>query len=143
MNARQLDLIIYTSAVALAAGVFLPLTRLPLVGDVTYFRIAELEAGLVIVLCFLTGALLVGGRAKLTLIPALGIWVTLFYPAIEQFVRAGNSRLADAVTDRAGRIMAEFAADLFMNIAEFSWGGLLFVIALVSLTLSALVRCFR
>ena len=39
--------------------------------------------------------------------------------------------------------MIDFSTDLFMNIAEFHWGGLVFLVSLLVFTLAALLYLVR
>ena len=143
MNSRAIDLAIYLSAVTLAVGVFLPLAALPVIGDVSYHDIADIESYLVAGLAALAPLFLLIGKPGLTTLPMLGIWTTLLYPAIETQLRQDNSNLLSQALDRSQRIMNEFAVDLFTNISDFSWGGFVLLAGLIGLTLSTLIRLFR
>lgn len=142
MTTKQLDLTIYLAAAALAISVFLPLTRLPVIGEVSYYTIASLESYLIVACSIAAGALIIGGSPRLTILSAVGTWIILLFPAIEQLLKQDSSLLS-SVRDRASSAATEFAADLFMNVAEFSWGGLLFLISLMVFSVTSLWRCFR
>ena len=143
MNNRTLHLVIYLAAVTLAAGLFLPLAQLPVIGIVSYFSIAEYESYFILVMAGLVPALLITGKEKLCFVPALGAWCSLLYPAIENQLQSGDANLLSQALGQSQRIMQEYAIDLLTNITELSWGGLLMLAGLVVLTLASLVRIFR
>ena len=124
-------------------SVFLPLARLPVVGDVSYHRIAELESYLVVLFSLTATILLFTGRTRYLFVSVVGVWGTLLYPALEKIARPAQEGFLAGVKDKAAGMMRDFAADLFLNVVEFSWGGYIFLLALVSLTLSAVFRSFK
>ncbi len=142
MNNKELDVAVYATGLLLAISVLLPITSLPIVGDVSYFRIAENEAYIVIGCCLVTPVLLLLDKSKLMILPPLGVWVTLLYPAIEEMLK-GDKGLFAQVTGQSQRILREFASDLFLNVTEFSWGGYVFLAALAGFTITCVIRTFR
>ena len=48
MSNKHIEIGIYISTTLLAVGVFLPLTSLPVIGDVSYNRVAEVESYIVV-----------------------------------------------------------------------------------------------
>ena len=142
MNNKQLDVWVYLTGILVAFSVLLPLASLPVIGEVSYRLIAEREANIVIAFCLLTPVLLLLGKSRLVIIPLTCMWITLLFPAIKQFIKSDEGFLPQA-TGQTSRIMQEFSADLFMNVAEFSWGGYLFLTALLGFTITCLLRAFR
>ncbi len=39
--------------------------------------------------------------------------------------------------------MQDFAADLFLNVAEFSWGGFVLLVGLLAFTVTCILRSFK
>lgn len=142
MNNKQLDVGVYLTGLLVAFSVLLPLTSLPVLGEVHYYLIAEREAQIVVALCLATPILLLLGNTRMVILPPIGVWVTLLFPAIEQLLKKDEGFFAQA-TGQANRIMQEFAADLFMNVTEFSWGGYVFLAALIGFTITCVMRTFR
>ena len=142
MNNKQLDVWVYLTGILVAFSVWLPLASLPVIGEVSYHLIAEREANIVIAFCLFTPVLLLLGKSRLVILPLTCIWVTLIFPAIKQFIKSDEGFLSKA-TGQANRIMQEFSADLFMDVAEFSWGGYVFLAALVGFTITCVLRAFR
>lgn len=140
---NKIDLAVYVTALALAVSVFLPLTHIPIVGDVSYHRVAEVEAYIVVFFCVSSIGLLVAGMPKLTVLAPIGVWITLFFPAIRNAMDTDDGGLFADVTDRATGIMQEFAADLFLNVAEFGWGGYVYLIALITFTAACSLRLIK
>jgi hypothetical protein len=142
MNNKQLDVWVYLTGILVAFSVWLPLASLPVIGEVSYHLIAEREANIVIAFCLFTPVLLLLGKSRLVILPLTCMWITLIFPAIKQFIKSDEGFLSQA-TGQANRIMQEFSADLFINVAEFSWGGYVFLAALVGFTITCVLRAFR
>jgi len=142
MNNKQLDVGVYLTGLLVAFSVLLPLTSLPILGEVSYYLIAERESHIVIAFCLATPLLLLLGNTRMVILPPIGVWITLLFPAIKDLLKQDEGFFAQA-TGQANRIMQEFAADLFMNVTEFSWGGYVFLAALAGFTLTCMMRAFR
>ena len=142
MNNKQLDVGVYLTGILVAFSVLLPITSLPVLGEASYYLIAEREAQIVIAFCLATPILLLLGNTRMVILPPIGVWVTLLFPAIEQLLKKDEGLFAQA-TEQANRIMQDFAADLFMNVTEFSWGGYVFLAALAGFTITCMMRTFR
>ena len=142
MNNKKLDVWVYLTGILVAFSVLLPITSLPVMGEVSYLQVAEREANIIIALCLVNPIFLLLGKSRLVILPLTGVWVTLLFPAIKQLLKrheGGGSQ----VTGQVNRITQEFAADLFMNVAEFSWGVYVFLVALVGFTITCALRAFR
>lgn len=142
-NNRSLESKIYISAILLAVGVFLPLTRLPLYGDVSYHDIAEVESYMVIFFAISAPLLLSSRKYRSVIFAPIGAWVTLLFPAIKNRLEPKDNSLLGKFGESASSTMNDFAADIFQNIADFSWGGFVFLLGLVLFTLSCLFRALK
>ena len=143
MKKNKLNIAIYLSAILLMVGVFLPLANLPIYGDITYNRIAEIESYLVIFFTLSAPVLLFLGKPKLVLLSPISVWAVLLFPALKNIFKAEEERGFFAeLGDKATSVMQDFAADLFLNITDFSWGGYVFLLGLVVFTFSCCVRSF-
>jgi len=143
MTRHQLQLLIYLSALALAAGVFLPLTSFPVYGEVSYYRVAKVEAWLVVILALSGPAMMLTGRKRLSILGCIGVWLVLLYPALRDLLNERNRGAIRRLGDGMTQAMADFSADLFLNITEFEWGGLLLIVALLVFSASSIVYQFR
>lgn len=143
MKPKHIDSAVYCSAMLVATGVFLPLTSLPVIGDVSYNRIAEIESYIVVSLAISTPLLMLAEKARMILLTVTGIWLTLLFPAIERLMQSDGGGPLSKVMNKTHSAMQDFAADLFLHITDFSWGGYLLLIGLLSLTVSGLMRSFR
>ena len=143
MNNKILEIIIYVSAALTALGVFLPITSLPIYGEVSYHRIANMEAYLVIVFCFLAPLLNLIAKPRLALLAPLGVWLTLLFPAIEAQFKRDDSGFIGKLGSKATSAMQDFAVDLFLNIVEFSWGGYVFLAGILLFTIASLLRAIK
>lgn len=142
MNNQQLDVWVYVSGIMVAFSVLLPIASLPVLGEVSYHLIAEFEANIVIACCLIVPIFLLLGKSRLVILPLIGVWATLLFPAIQQLLKSDEGFFSQA-TGQANRITQEFAADLFMNVTEFSWGGYVFLAALAGFTIVCTLRVFR
>ncbi len=142
MIKKYVDMAIFISGAALAAAVFFPLTTLPVFGDVTYYRIAEIESYAVVTFALSALLLLALKKPRLTIVPAAGVWIALLSPTIQRSFDAGNDGVLAKIGRSAANAMREFAADLFVNVADFSWGGFVFLAALAAFTVSCTIRSF-
>jgi CBS-domain-containing membrane protein len=140
---NQLQLTIYVSALLLAMGVFLPLTSLPVAGDVSYYRIARVESWLVVVFALLAPALILGGKTRWAVLAPVGVWAVLLFPAIRSTFESANDTALSRLGNQVTSAMVDFSADLFLNIADFEWGGLVFILALFFFTLSGIIYRFK
>lgn len=139
MTRYRLQLMIYLSALLLALGVFLPLTSMPVIGEVSYFRAANVEACLVVIFALCAPALMLSGKQRLCLLPVIGVWGVLLFPALRDALRSRNASSLQQLGNGVSSAMSDFTADLFLNIADFHWGGLVFLLALLAFTLSSVL----
>lgn len=143
MSKKQLEYAIYFSAIMLAIGVFLPLTKLPFYGHVSYNRIAGFESYLIILFAISAPVLLFINKPALVKFSAAGIWVTLLIPMLKGLFKSNDSSFFGKISASASSAMQNFAADFFMNIADFHWGGFVFLAGLLIFTVSCLLRSLQ
>jgi hypothetical protein len=143
MTRKQLDLAVYFTAVVLAISVFLPLSSLPVIGDVTYNRIADIESYIVITFCVAAVGLLLAGKAKSVVLTAVGVWATFLFPAIRNALQSDDDGFLSRATNQASGKLREFAGDLFLHITDFSWGGYILLVALVGFTIAGVLRTLK
>jgi len=139
MTKHQLQMAIYLFALLLSVSVTLPLTSFPVYGEVSYYRIAQLEAWLVIAFSLSAPALILGGKGKWSMLSPLGVWLVLFFPALRSYFESSSSTVLGRLGDDISTAMVDFTADFFLNITEFHWGGLVFLFALMLFTVSNLL----
>lgn len=142
MNNKELDVWVYLTGILVAFSVLLPITSLPVMGEVSYLQVAEREANIIIAFCLVNPLFLLLGKSRLVILPLIGVWVALLFPAIKQLLKRDEGVFSQA-TGQVNRITQEFSADLFMNVTEFSWGGYVFLVALVGFTITCVLRAFR
>ena len=140
MSTRSLQLAITLSAAMVAIGVFLPLTSLPVYGDVNYNGIAGMESYIVIAFALSAPILLFLGKSRFALVSAIGIWLTLLFPAIRGLFTSRDQGILGDLVDSAAGVMQDFAADLFLTVAEFAWGGIIFLLGLLVLSVSCAMQ---
>ncbi len=134
MPKHKLQFFIYLSAILLSGSVFLPLASFPVYGDASYYRIAEVEAWLVIVLTMAAPGFILYGRKRLAILSPIGVWGVLLYPTLRSSFESTNSSVLNQLGNSVTSAMSDFAANLFFNISDYHWGGFVFLFALVSFT---------
>lgn len=140
----DLSMAVYVSAVMLALGMFLPLTNIPVYGDVSYHRIAKVEAYLVLVFALAAPVMLFLKQTKRLFFAPVGVWIVLLFPAIKSALTPRSSKgMFSGITDGASGVMGEFAARLFLNIANFEWGGLIFIAGLLVFTVACVLAALK
>jgi hypothetical protein len=139
LGKNKLQLLIYLSAILLSAGVFLPLASFPVYGEANYYRIAEIEAWLVIVFALTGPALILGGREKFTILSPIAVWTVLLYPALRSYFESTNDTVLKQLGNQLSSAMVDFASNLFLNIGDFHWGGYFFLTALIVFSFSNVI----
>jgi len=134
MSKHKLQFFIYLSAILLSGSVFLPLASFPVYGDASYYRIAEVEAWLVIVFTMAAPGFILYGLQKLAILSPIGVWGVLFYPTLRSSIESTNSSVLNQLGNSITSAMSDFSANLFFNISDYHWGGFVFLFALVSFT---------
>ncbi len=141
MRRSDVDMTIYISAIAVAVGVFLPLTRLPFYGIVSYNRIAEVESLLVMVFAISAPSLLLLKKKQYLLYPPLAIWLTLLYPTIlGRLTAKKGGNFFDRIGMHASSTLDDFKTDLLLNVSDFRWGGLILLLGLLAFTAGCVLR---
>ena len=128
---KLLPNLLYLATLMLAVGVFLPLTRFAVIGEVSYFDITQFEAYLVIALAIAAPVLVMLKLVRLLWLPVIGVWITLFLPWVKEFLNASDESFMGQLSNKAASLKNEFAADLFLNISEYIWGGYIFMTGLI------------
>jgi hypothetical protein len=143
MTKDDVQLTVYGSALVLAASVFAPLARLPVVGEVSYHQVATVEAWVICAVAIGTPALMLSSRHRYLLLPPLLVWGTLFFPNLRQRFFALDNNVLEQGGEATARAIADFGAGLFSHILEFRWGGYLMLAALVAFTVYCGVLFFK
>lgn len=143
MCKKIIELAIYISSILLAASVFLPLTKLPIYGVVTYHRIFVNGSYLVILFAISALVLLLIRKYKYLILLPVAVWITLLFPALKSLTKSGNTGFYGRIGKSISSAMSDFAGHLFLNIADFSWGGYIFLISLLVFTVSCIFRSLK
>lgn len=134
MTKRWLENGLYAGAFLLAVGVFLPFTRMAVIGNVSYHQMAEFEAYLVIA-CAAAGIVLSFVKlSKLVPFTVLGVWVAIFLPWLQQLINAQDKSLLGQLSYQANAAMNDFAKSILWNIDAYQWGGFVFLTGLALFT---------
>ena len=143
MTKKNLELAVYLSAILLAIGVFLPLTKLPIYGDVSYNKISSIESYLVVLLALSGPTFIFLDKIKLLKFSPICAWLVLLFPAIKSLFKSGDSSFFGEAVSEASSVIQEFAGNLFLNIFDFGWGGFIFLIGLIVFSISSVIRSVK
>lgn len=138
--------ITYIGTFLFVLGVFLPLASLPVIGDISYYRLDNASAIIAVLLAASAPVLIIMKKAALTFVSAIAVWVVLLWPALKNIGGGGSDDSGGLLGDLMGKAtdpLADFAGDLFMNINEFSWGGFIFLIGLLVLTAGCVMTTLK
>ena len=135
----------YLGTLLFIIGVFLPLASLPVVGDISYYRLDSTSAIIVVLLAAAGPGMIFLKKEMFTFASALAVWIVMLWPALKNMGGSsddGGSMFGDLV-GKATDPLKNFASDLFMNINDFSWGGFIFLIGLLIMTIGAFMTTMK
>ena len=136
--------LVFLGALLFIIGVFLPLASIPVVGDISYYRVDNMSAIIVVLLAAAAPILIIMNKEKLTALSPIAVWVVLLWPALKNM--GGGSDDGGMLGDLMGKAtdpLADFAGKLFTNINDFSWGGFIFLIGLLVLTAGGVMTSLK
>lgn len=143
MSQKKLELAVFISASMLAIGVFLPLTELPVYGGVSYHDLLAIEPYLVVLAALSGPAFIFLDKSKWLKFSPLAAWLVLLFPAIKSLFKSSDEGFFSETISKASSVMQDYAADLFLNVFSFSWGGFVFMIGLIVFSVSSVMRSIR
>ncbi|HEY8201057.1 MAG TPA: hypothetical protein VII47_06865 [Actinomycetota bacterium] len=128
-------------AVVLALGVFAPIVRLPLVGDVNYFSNGNGEGAVVLVLAVAAGALVLTERYRLVLVPAGLSLGMIVYRYVDIQRQLHDARVA---LERVGNLLEGLGGSrglggLAVKAVQFQWGWVVLLAGVALLGVAALM----
>jgi hypothetical protein len=134
----------YVGAVLFIIGTFMPLVKLPAIGDVSYYRADSTYAIIVVVLAALVPLLILMKKMTHTFLAAAAIWVVLLWPVLKNMGGEGDdSGFFSDLMSQAKDPLKQFASELFTHIDEFNFGGFMFLGGLVILTVGSLLTTLK
>ncbi len=133
----------YLGALLFIVGVYAPLATIPVYGDVTYYRVANVEAILVTLFAIAGPAMIFLRKEPLAFVSAVGAWGVLLFPALKGMFEKEDTSMLGKLAKKASDPLAEFAGDLFLKIDNFSWGGYILLLGLIMLTVGAVMTTLQ
>ena len=73
----------YLGALLFIAGAFLPLASIPVVGDISYYRVDNMSAIIAVLLAAAAPVLIIMKKEKLTVLSPIAVWIVLLWPALK------------------------------------------------------------
>ena len=120
-------LVLYLSALGTAFGVFLPLRTLQVFGQISYYDVMPDESHILMAFALLAPALMIIEQRVMTVFCALGVWGTLFYPAVRHMMKPRDNSLLGDLKRKLSESVQDYAFDLFRDYADLDWGGYVFL----------------
>lgn len=145
MPNNKIHQITIIGALLFIIGVFLPLASIPVVGDISYHRVDNVSAIICVILAAAAAGCIFAKKELFSGGAAIAVWIVLLWPAIKN-IGGGSGDDGGMLGDLMGKAtdpLADFAADLFMNINEFSWGGFVFLLGLLVMTVGAVMTSLK
>jgi len=144
MRGNNAHKITYLGTILFIIGTFMPLVKLPVIGDVSYYRADNTAAIIVVILAALTPLLILMKKNKFTFFSAAAIWVVLLWPVLKNMGGGSDdSGFFGDLMSQAKDPLQQFASELFTHIDEFSFGGFMFLGGLLVLTTGAVLTTLK
>jgi len=136
-NAERLTL---AGSILLAVGAFAPMIKLGVLGTVSYADAASPEVYLLVLAGLAASGLIVAKLQKFTVFAMIAAWLVLLWPMLKNM---GGSKddggLLSKVTKTVTDPLTDLASRLFTNVADFEWGGFVFILGLLLLTVGSVM----
>lgn len=138
MFVKRSEQITLAGSILLAVGVFLPMVNIGGLGTVSYADATDPEVYLLVVAALASSGMIAASKQRLAIVPMLISWLVLLWPMLKN-VGGGNEdggllgKVARTVSDP----LQELAGRLFSNVFDFEWGGYVFLLGLVLLTIGS------
>lgn len=127
-------------------GVFLPIVSIPVVGDISYYKIDNMSGILTVIIAAAAPVVIFMKKEKFAAASAIGVWLVLLWPMLKEMGGSNDSDGGGMLGDLMGNAtdpLADLAGRLFSNIDIFSLGGLFFVIGLLTLTVGGIITSLK
>lgn len=138
MAQNRNHLLTYVGAVMVIVGAFAPLVTLPAIGAVSYYDAANPEVFLLILFAALGPVFIIMQRTALTAVSPVGVWLVLLWPVIQGLTSERDEGLIGRATRAVTDPLETYAANLFTNVTELSWGGFVLLVGAVILAVGGI-----
>lgn len=140
---RILQVLGVVAALGVAVGVFLPLASYPVYGDLSYHRVNQFGAWLVLAFALAALPLFFVFKRRLVFLSPLAVWCTLLYPTIKEKLTEKEQGVLGKALQSVTDPLNELATDLVWDITEFGPGGYVFAGSCIVLTITAVMASWR
>ncbi|MCG8507548.1 MAG: hypothetical protein MI755_23290 [Sphingomonadales bacterium] len=138
MSQNRNHLLTYLGGLMVVVGAFAPLVKLPAIGAVSYYDAANPEVFLLILFAALGPVFIIIQRTAPTALSPVGVWLVLLWPVIQSLTSERDEGLIGRATRTVTDPLETYAANLFTNITELSWGGFVLLVGAVILTVGGI-----
>ena len=140
VNLSRNDLIVIVGAFLAVAGVFLPMVNVGGLGTISYAKAASPEVYLLVACSIAAAGMIFADRRKFSLYAAIGAWLVLLWPVIQNMGPKEDRGMFSNLADKALDPLQKVTGDLFGNIFNFEIGGFAFLIGMVLLLVGGIMN---
>jgi len=126
-------MMVFIGAVLTIVGAFLPLASF-MGSDVSYYDVGGTEKYIFLIAVIAGPAMLFLNKQKFIMASAVVAWLALFYPIIKGWFKVENDGFLSKVGSKVGGALSDMAGSILTNVGDYSWGGFVFLIGLIVLT---------
>jgi hypothetical protein len=138
MSKHKAELLVFLGAALLVIGAFTPLAKLAGV-SVSYPDLQK-DSVYLLVLFALAGPLLILlKQRRLVLISAVGVWLTLLYPALQALLKPEKQSALGELVGKAAAPLKRAVGNVLLDVVNLQWGGYLFLLGLLALSVGAVM----
>lgn len=135
MFANRSEQLTLVGAIMLAIGAFAPMVEIARLGTVSYADASGNEVYLLIASALAAAGLIVAGKKQFSIFAVILTWLILLWPMLKNIGSGSDDGgLLGKVTKTITDPLKDLTGRLFSNVFNFEWGGYLFLLGLILLT---------
>ncbi len=140
MFAKRSEQLTLVGSILLAVGAFAPMIDLARLGTVSYADASGNEVYLLIVAGLAASGLIVAGKKQFSIFAVLLAWIVLLWPMLKNIGSGSDDGgLLGKVTKKITDPLMDLTSRLFSNVLNFEWGGFVFLLGLILLTVGGVM----
>ncbi|MEX0298882.1 MAG: hypothetical protein AB3N28_07415 [Kordiimonas sp.] len=140
MFAKRSEQLTLVGSIMLAVGAFAPMINLAGLGTVSYADASGNEVYLLVIAGLAAAGLIVAGKKQFSIFAVLLAWIVLLWPMLKNIGSGGDDGgLLGKVTKTITDPLKDLTGRLFSNVFDFEWGGFVFLLGLILLTVGGVM----
>lgn len=134
-------MMVFIGTILTIIGVFLPLASF-MGSDVSYYDVGGTEKYVFLIAVIAAPVMLFLNKQKFIMASAAVAWFSLLYPVIRGWFKVENDGFLSKVSSKVGGALSDMTGSILTNVGDYSWGGFVFLIGLLVLTVGC-VKVWR